>query len=447
MLSRRQLLGSIAVAAVAKSYSFANDWPAFRGAAGKGISDAGSLPVEWRVGDGESDSNGIKWIETLPGLAHGSPILVDGKLYLTNAISSSGASELKVGRSGAPTAADDNESQQWLVQCIDSKDGKTIWSNVAREGKPGATRHVKATHANTTLACQGDHLVAFFGSEGLYNYTLQGELRWKKDLGVIDISKYGIGWGYASSPAIFEDRIVLLCDDPQKPFAICLDLNSGEEVWRVDRQGVSERSWATPLIVGESVADAQVVINGWPWIVSYNLQDGSERWKLKGGGDNPVPTPFVEHGYIYVTNAHGGPSPIYAIRPDAKGDITPTDGHSKSIAWSLQRGGSYMSTPVVYRDHIYFGNTNGSMRCFNALSGEPVYQERLATGAAIYASLVAGDGKIYAAAENGKVYVIKAGEKFELLAENEMASPCFATPVIAEDTIYFRTTSSIVAVS
>lgn len=448
MIDRRQFVTALASGSLLlpARLGLGNEWPAFRGLGGLGVDDTQQLPLHWTVGEDGQSSQGLSWKKDLPGLAHGSPILVDGKLYLTNAVADSGQAELKVGRSGAPTAADDAGNQRWQVHCFDAVSGDEVWTQVAREGKPGATRHVKATHANTTIACSGDHLVAFFGSEGLYNFQRDGELRWKKDFGIVNISKYGIGWGYASSPAIFKDRIVLLCDDPDKPYVVCIALETGEEIWRKERQGVSERSWATPLIAGDEVDDAQVVINGWPWIVSYDLKDGTERWKLKGGGDNPVPTPFVAHGYIFVTNAHGGPSPIYVIRPDARGDITPTEGNSSAFAWHVQRGGSYMSTPVVYGDYIYFGNTNGAVRCFNALSGERVYEERLATGAAIYASLVAGDGKIYAAAENGIVYVIQAGEDFQVVAENSMAAPCFATPLISNGSIYFRTTKSLIAV-
>lgn len=447
-INRRSILTTAAAASltVPVRHSLGSEWPSFRGSGGLGVDDSEKLPVEWSVGDGESASEGIKWKVDLPGLAHGSPILVDGHLYLTNAVADSGTAELKVGRSGAPTAADDNGIQRWQIHCLDANMGEETWTKIAKEGPPGATRHVKATHANTTMACSGDHLVAFFGSEGLYNFRRNGELRWKKDLGIVNISKYGIGWGYASSPAIFGDRIVLLCDDPDNPYVVCLSLETGEEIWRKERKGISERSWATPLIAGQEISDAQVVINGWPWIVSYNLKDGTERWKMQGGGDNPVPTPFVAHGYIYVTNAHGGPSPIYAIRPDASGDITPGKDNAKAFAWQTQRGGSYMSTPVVYGEHIYFGNTNGAVRCFNALTGEPVYEKRLDTGAAIYASLVAGDGKIYAASENGITYVIRAGTNYELLAKNPMASPCFASPLIADGTLYFRTTTSLIAV-
>ena len=113
----------------------------------------------------------------------------------------------------------------------------------------------------------------------------------------------------------------------------------------------------------------------------------------------------------------------------------------------MENGGSYISTPVVYGDYIYLGNTNGVVRCFHAKTGETIYQQRLDAGASVLSSLVAGDGKVYCAAENGLVYVIKAGPDFEILARNQLGEPCFATPAIAEGTLYFRTTSSLIAVT
>ena len=150
-----------------------------------------------------------------------------------------------LGAGGQPTAADDAREHRWVIFCYDKFTGKELWRKTAHKGSPRATRHVKATQANTSLALDGKNLIAFFGSEGLYCYDLDGNLKWSKDLGVINISKYGIGWGYASSPAIHQDRIALTCDDPSNPFLVVLRLSDGEELWRVSREGVSERPGAS----------------------------------------------------------------------------------------------------------------------------------------------------------------------------------------------------------
>jgi outer membrane protein assembly factor BamB len=194
-----------------------------------------------------------------------------------------------------------------------------------------------------------------------------------------------------------------------------------------------------------------VVVNGWPAVISYNFETGEELWRIQGGGDNPVPTPFEALGNLYITSAHGADSPIYVVDPDARGDITPADDESDSersggMVWSTMRGGAYMSTPVVYGDYLYLGTSGGVLRCFDARSGEKVYEKRLGSKASMIASLIAGDGKVYCASENGTVYVVDAGPEFRLLAENPMGEPCFASPAVSEGTIYFRTVGRLVAV-
>ena len=379
----------------------------------------------------------------VPGLGHSSPVIAGDKLFLLTAVAKDGKAALKINSGGGTDSADDNGIQDWILFCYDKSNGNELWQKTLHHGKPRASRHGKATHANTSVCVAGDRIVSFLGSEGLFCHDLDGNLLWQQDLGVIDISKYGKGWGFSSSPTVHGDRIVLLCDDPDHPFLSTRKLSDGTEIWRVSRKGIGQRSWATPL-VHEQDGKTQVIINGFPWIVSYGLADGEEVWRIKGGGDNPVPTPFEAHGLIYMTNAHGGPSPIYAIRPSASGEL---DGENKdSIAWVVGRGGSYMSTPIVYGDQIYLGQSSGVVRTFNALTGKKLKERRLGNKAGVIASLVAGDGKIFCAAENGSVYVIKPGPDLKVIAENKMDGPCLATPAISEGTIFIRSSNRLTAI-
>jgi outer membrane protein assembly factor BamB len=425
------------------------DWPAFRGRDAVGVADGTSkILTTWNADESAGKIAGIRWKAAVPGLGHSSPIIVGNRVYVCSAIrKAEGKAPLKLAVGGEPTAAADNDEQRWVILCFDSQTGKLLWQQTAKESKPRATRHEKATHANTTLATDGKRIVAFFGSEGLHCYDLAGKLLWTKDLGVINVSKYGIGWGFGSSPAIYQNRIVLLCDDPANPFLAAFSLTDGKELWRVSRKGICERSWGTPYIhAGKS--SVQIVTNGWPYTMSYDLETGKEIWRIGGGGDNPIPTPFSANGWIYVTNAHGGKAPVFAIRPEAKGDLTPKEGSplNDSLVFAAAGVGSYISTPVVYGDYIYLGNTNGVARCLNAKTGEKIYEKRLSPDAQIYASLVAADGKIFFPSIDGSVYVVKAGPDFQILARNSMGEPCFATPAILKNTIYIRTTDSLVAV-
>lgn len=420
-----------------------NDWPAFRGLGGRGVAEGFSLPIEWNADPTAGDLKNVLWHVEVPGLGHSSPVVVGNKLFLLTAVSQDGKAPLEIDAGGQPTAADDNETQDWLLLCYDKTNGHELWRRTLHQGKPRATRHAKATHANTSVCVSGQKVISFLGSEGLYCHDLDGNEIWKQDLGVINISKYGIGWGFSSSPVTDGEMIILVCDDPENPFLTARRLSDGGEIWRTSRKDVCERSWGTPLIHQQNLP--QVVVNGWPWIVAYRISNGEELWRIQGGGDNPIPSPFEAHGLIYMTNAHGGPSPIHVIRPNAHGELDLT-GNDPSVAWSVEKGGSYMSTPVVYEDQIYLGNSNGVVRAFHAKTGEQIFEDRLGSRASVTASLVAGDGKIYCASENGKVYVLEHGPNMTVVAENSMGEPCLATPAISEGVLFIRTTNRLVAI-
>jgi outer membrane protein assembly factor BamB len=423
------------------------NWPGFRGPGAQGIADGFPTRAAWNVEAGAGKASGVLWRADVPGLGHSSPIIWGDNLYVATAVKLSGKAPLRIGYYGDVKAAPDNDEQKWVVYCFDKKSGKKRWEQVVRTSKPATERHEKSTHANTTLVTDGQRLVAFFGSEGLYCFDLKGKLLWSKDLGVIDNSWHGIGWGYSSSPSLYKDRVVVLCDDPKDPYVAAFSLADGKEQWRTSRKGDCEGSWGTPLIHNDG-ARTQVITNGWPFIVSYNLENGKELWRLRGGGDIPIPTPFVADGLVVLSNAHGGKAPLFAVRPTAEGDISLKEGSSSndSVVWSVPNGGSYISTPVVYQGYIYLANYNGMLRCFDFKTGEKMYEERLGLDVSISSSLVAADGKIYCPIEQGTVHVIKAGPKLETLAKNEMGAPCLATPAISQGVVYFRTSESIIAV-
>ncbi|HST22047.1 MAG TPA: PQQ-binding-like beta-propeller repeat protein [Blastocatellia bacterium] len=451
-LSRRSFLMTSLMALPAVTLASFNsrseqNWPGFRGVGAQGIADGYPTRVAWNADTAAGKLSGILWRTEVPGLGHSSPIVWGDRIYVGTAVRLSGKAPLRIGYYGDVKPAQDNDEQKWMVLCFDKRTGKRRWEYVVRTSKPATERHEKSTHANTTLITDGQRLVAFFGSEGLYCFDLNGKLLWRKDLGVINNSWNGIGWGYSSSPALYKDRIVLLCDDPKNPFVAAFHLSDGKELWRVSRKDDCKGSWGTPLIYADG-ARTQIVINGWPYIVSYDLETGKELWRLRGGGDIPIPTPFVADGLIVISNAHGGKAPLFAVRPEAKGDISLTEGRTSndSIVWSVPNGGSYISTPVVYGGYIYLANHNGVLRCFNFKTGEKMYEERLGADASCSASLVAADGKVYCPTEQGTIHVIKAGPKLEVMAKNEMGEPCLATPAISQGVIYFRTSSSLIAI-
>ncbi|MCH9034691.1 MAG: PQQ-binding-like beta-propeller repeat protein, partial [Planctomycetes bacterium] len=334
---------------------------------------------------------------------------------------------------------------------LQKETGEILWSRVAFEGLPKVKRHIKGTHANCTPTTDGRFVVAFFGSQGLYCYDMEGELVWSKEFGLLDAGPPGYGdlqWGFASSPVIDKGRVYVQCDARNNSFVAALKLATGKEVWRTPRE--EDGTWSTPT-VHKSRKRKQLIVNGYKHIGGYDLRNGKELWKLRGGGDIPVPTPIVSGNLIYITNAHGAKSPIYAIRTKAKGDITPTDRRKKKdgdIVWSIEKGGAYMQTPLVYEDLLYNCRDNGVLSVYDAKTGRRYYQQRLGGGGTGFtASPVAGDGKVYFTSEEGDVHVIKAGKTLELLATNSLGEICMSSAAISQGVMYYRTRHHVVALS
>jgi outer membrane protein assembly factor BamB len=296
----------------------------------------------------------------------------------------------------------------------------------------------------------GERLIAFFGSEGLYAYDLRGKLLWKKDLGVLDAGWFSdptAQWETGSSP-ILHDNVVVIQVDVQKGSL----LGAFRCARRPRALANAARRRAHLVHAGDHQVNgqAQLIVNGWRHIGSYDFKTGREVWRLTGGGDLPVPTPVVQDGLIYITNAHAPRAPVYAIRETAAGDITLAQGASSNqgVAWSVPRDGGYMCTPLVYRGLVYIVKYNGVLSAYDAKTGEVKYQQRLADDkSAFTSSPVASDGRVYLASEEGHIYVFRAGPAFELIAENDMGESVLATPAISEGLLIYRTQGNVVAVA
>ena len=435
------LTGYVQQSGAQKAYD--SQWPGFRGPYALGYIPEARTAVTWNL---ESSKN-IKWKVEIPGLGHSSPVIWDDLVFVTTAINVQKIDPLKVGLYGDIDMANDSGFHEFKVFCYNKNSGKLVWDRVAAQGFPKSKRHTKASQANCTPATDGKYLVVSFGSEGLFCYDFTGNLIWKKDMGLLNPGFYmvpGIEWGYSSSPIIYKDRIILQCDIPKIPYIIALDLATGREIWKTSR-GDEVETYSSPNIYAGKGA-AQVVVNGYKHMGGYDFETGKEIWKLGNGGDIPTPTPVIANNLIYLNSAHGKDSPIFAISPDAKGDITlkPDSTKNKSIVWSVKRGGAYMQTPLIYGDYLYNLQVNGQLTCFDAKTGEVKYKQSL--NDAFSASGVAADGKVYFSSETGMVYVIKAGPVYELLSKNEMKDVCMATPGISGNALYIRTQHLLVAV-
>lgn len=420
------------------------DWPQFRGPQARGIAEGYKTPTDWNVPAGEN----VLWKTAIPGLAHSSPVIWGDRIYLTTVISGVEDPELKVGLYGAIAPVEDETEHTWKVLCLDKKSGKILWERTAHKGVPQIKRHPKSSHANSTPATDGQRVVAFFGSEGLYCYDAEGNLQWKIGMGVLDAGFFRVPeaqWGFGSSPVIHQGVVYIQADVQKKSFLTALDLMTGKELWTTPRKDVP--TWSTPTVF-EHQDRLQIAVNGFKHIGGYDAKTGQELWRMSGGGDIPVPTPQVAQGLIFITNAHGRMSPIYAIRPGAQGDISLAKDTTSnpSIAWSVPRQGSYMPTPLVYKDTLYVLRDNGVFASYQAKTGKPIIEQTRLGGTAFSASGVAADGKLYYASEEGDVFVVEHGPEFNLLASNPLGEITMATPAISEGVIYFRTKGHLIAV-
>jgi outer membrane protein assembly factor BamB len=420
------------------------NWPQFRGPSASGIG-AGSPPTDW---NGESGKN-VLWKTVIPGLGHSSPVVWGDRIFVTSAVPAAGESLLKVGLYGDIEPVKGEGAQSFKVYCLDRNSGKIIWGRTASSGQPKIMRHPKSTHANPTPATDGKRLVVFFGSEGLFTYDLDGKLLWKKDFGTLDAGFYMVPdaqWGFASSPIIYQDMVIIQADVQKDSFLAALDVSSGKELWRTPRNDVP--TFGTPAVIpytAHGAAGLQVVVNGWKHIGGYDLKTGKELWRLTGGGDIPVPTPVFQDGLAVITNAHGSGRPIYAIRTDASGDITKD---RSSIAWSHDRSGNYMQTPLLEGGLGYFCFDTGVLSVYQLSSGQQLYQHRLGSGTSGYTSSpVAADGRLYVTNEDGHSYVLAMGREYKLLAENELGETVMATPAISDGVLYIRGGKHLFAVA
>ena len=418
------------------------NWPSFRGPLAGGVSDGQQLPDSW---DAASGAN-IRWRTEVPGLGHSSPIVWGDQVFVTTAVSAAGTAATR-GLRDASILSNDKAPQSWRLYCLDRVSGRILWMRVAREGTPRSARHLNATYANSTPATDGRHVVAFFGSEGLYCYDVDGTLIWSKDFGVMEtgwIEDPSSDYGFGSSPIIHAGLVIVQCDIKQGSFAAAFRLSDGSEAWRVPRD---ERSgWSTPALT--AAGTPELVLNGDGFVRGLDPLTGRELWRMAEGNGVKIPTPVSGNGLVFVGGgSSSGPRRFYAIRFGVRGDITLTGDatSNEAIAWR-NRANPHLVTPLLYDGLLYVCTDNGVLTVYEAGTGEQLYRQRIGTGGSFGASPVAADGKLYLTNQDGETFVIKSGRAYELVATGKLGELVMASPAIAGGGLIFRTDRSVVAI-
>ncbi|MCA9076739.1 MAG: PQQ-binding-like beta-propeller repeat protein [Planctomycetaceae bacterium] len=406
----------------------AEDWPRWRGPRGDGTSLEENVPVEWDAATGKN----ITWKIPVPGLGHSCPVISGDHLFLTTFL------------------PETNERQ---LLCHDRPSGEIRWRKTVFEA-PVETKHTLNSHASSTPVTDGEWVFVMFlkvdgstipapnvgtprpvtpGEIVVAAYDFGGEQQW-----LVSIGEFISAHGFASSPILFEDTVIINGDHDGEGYLAALNKSSGETIWKVARpHGI--RSYCTPLI-REVHGRTQMVVSGSQSIISYDPRDGSEHWRIEGPAEQFVSSMVYDGKYFYM--ACGYPTyHVMAINPDGSGDVTETH-----VVWHSEESKSYVPSPVLAEGGLFVPDDRGTASCYDTKTGERVWRARL--GQHFSPSLVTADGYVYFVADDGTTKVVKAdkGPEAEVVAENELGERCSASPAIAHGHLYIRTHEHLFAI-
>ncbi len=412
-----------------------------------GVAPHGDPPVEW------SESKNIRWKVEIPGLGHATPIVWKDRIYVQTAVKTDqkAAAEAKEqpaqpegrrGRRGGHwmQSVTPTHVHRFVLLALDRRTGKTIWERTLREELPHEGGHQDSSQASHSPVTDGEHIIAFFGSRGLYCLDMEGQVLWKEDFGKMQTR---MGFGEGASPTLHADTVIVNWDHEGQSYIVAFGKKTGEQRWKIDRDEAT--SWGTPLVV-TAKGRRQVITSATNRIRSYDLDTGDMLWQCSGLTMNVIPSPFEREGLAYFASGFRG-SALLAVRyADALGDIT----DSKSLAW-VYKGKStpYVPSMLLYEDLLYFLDTNRAvLSCVDAKTGEPRYtKQRLEGLQQVFASPVAAEDRVYVAGRDGKTAVIQSGLEFKLLATNSLEESFTASPVIVGRGLFLRGQSHLYCIA
>jgi outer membrane protein assembly factor BamB len=415
----------------------AADWPQWRGPNGTGATNETGLPVRW------SASENVIWKAPIAGLGVSTPIVSGDRVFVTSQIGSgvrregnhprlvqggnaAAAGERELGASRRAASAD--ERATFVVESFSRADGTRLWQyRLDAEGTlPGV--HDKHNLASPSPVTDGQMVYAWFGTGQLIALDMNGKQVWRRHLGQ-EISPFEVIWGHSSSPTLFEDLLILLCDHEPASYLLAVDKRTGKERWRADR-GKGRMSYSTPLVVN-TPGGPELIVNSSERVDAYDPRTGAHLWFTGGTNRFPIPMPVFHDGLIYMSRGYRS-GPYMAIRPGGRGDVT-----KSHVVWESATGAPYISSLVFDGGLIYMATDVGAITVVDARTGQRLSQQRI--DGVFSASPVAGDGKIYFVSETGETIVLQSGRTPTVLARNDLGERAVASPAISNGRIFIRT--------
>lgn len=386
------------------------NWGQWRGPLNSGVAESSDPPTTW------SETENVRWKVSIDGNGTSTPIVWDDKVFVLTAIRTDEKDASIPDPKDQPKTnffdvKRPNAVHQFVVTCLDRDSGKEVWRNIATSKIPHEGAHHDNDFASASPTTNGDRLICWFGSAGLFCYDLNGKKLWERDLGEVTV---GSSLGEGSSPVLYEDKVVIVRDFNRQGSIEVLNAFTGETIWQQGRD--EDNVWATPLVVEHS-GRTQVITTASNFVRSYDLESGILIWQCSGLTGNCTPCPQLFGDYVVCMSGYQGYAAM-AIPLTETGDIS----NSPKIKWVLDQGTPYVPSAVLYEGLLYFNQSNQSiLRCVDATSGEIIYGPQRINGLSnIYASPVAANGNIYFVGRDGTTVVIKKSRNYEVIATNRL---------------------------
>jgi outer membrane protein assembly factor BamB len=437
-----RVMNVAALLAIAAGASVAAaDWPQWRGPRGNGMTDEKNLPERWTASD-------VAWKANLAGLGVSSPIVSGDRVIVTSQVGAGtrrpgshprlaqGAAAANAGERALATRGGGAEGRTYfVVEAFSRADGRRVWEHRTEAAGPLPAVHDKHNLASPSPITDGQMIYAWFGTGQITALDMNGKVVWARHLGQ-ENAPFEINWGHASSPALYQDLLILLCDHTPASYLLAVDKRTGKDRWKTDR-GRGRSSYTTPFVV-DAPGGPELIVNSSERVDAYDPKTGAFLWHVGGPNQFPIPVPTFHDGVVYMSRGYRS-GPYMAIRPGGRGDIS-----SSHVVWQVNTGAPYISSLVYDAGLLYMANDVGAITALDAATGQKVWQERV--DGIFSASPVAADGKIYFASETGETIVLRSGREPRILARNDIGERLIASPAISNGQIFLRGDDRLVAI-